>query len=379
MSRKETELGIILAKIADELNITDTMYDKAVQSYIAVGNWIGDGLDFTVEIMPQGSMNLGTTVRPINESDDYDIDLVCLLHEGWQLDARTIKELVGKRLKENAMYKKKLDEGSRCWKMSYDGFHMDILPCVPKERLFIKDNHTEIRLTHKNNDGTYSDKYSNPHGYKLWFINQMLNVYKNLSEKYAIENRTIIDEVPIYKVRTPLQQSIQLLKRHRDIMFAGKDDIAPISIIITTLAAKAYNNETDLYEALHNILDNMPNYIENRNGISWVENPVMANENFADKWQHHPEKKKSFFSWLEQAKLDLLIKPIDMYGIDTKGKHYKTVIGDLPVNRALNALGDEKKQARSSSSLYINGLAGGISTTTDTSSKKIKEHTFFGS
>ncbi|MBS5781615.1 MAG: hypothetical protein KID04_01895 [Clostridium sp.] len=108
MSRKETELGIILAKIADELNITDTMYDKAVQSYIAVGNWIGDGLDFTVEIMPQGSMNLGTTVRPINESDDYDIDLVCLLHEGWQLDARTIKELVGKRLKENAMYKKSL-------------------------------------------------------------------------------------------------------------------------------------------------------------------------------------------------------------------------------------------------------------------------------
>ena len=29
---------------------------------------------------------------------------------------------------------------------------------------------------------------------KLWFINQMLNVYKNLSEKYAVKIETIIDE-----------------------------------------------------------------------------------------------------------------------------------------------------------------------------------------
>ena len=121
MIKKETELGKFLAKIADELNITETMYDKAVQSYTAVGKWLGDGLNYTVEIMPQGSMNLGTAVRPVNENDDYDIDLVCLLHEGWQLDAKTIKELVGKRLKEHETYIEKLEEGRRCWKMNYAG------------------------------------------------------------------------------------------------------------------------------------------------------------------------------------------------------------------------------------------------------------------
>ena len=102
---KETELGIILAKIADELNITDTMYDKAVQSYIAVGS--GLGMDWILQSKLCHRFNESrNNCKPINENDDYDIDLVCLLHEGWQLDARTIKELVGKRLKENAMYKK---------------------------------------------------------------------------------------------------------------------------------------------------------------------------------------------------------------------------------------------------------------------------------
>lgn len=378
MIKKETELGKFLAKIADELNITETMYDKAVQSYTAVGKWLGDGLNYTVEIMPQGSMNLGTAVRPVNENDDYDIDLVCLLHEGWQLDAKTIKELVGKCLKEHETYNEKLEEGRRCWKMNYDGFHMDILPCVPKNRVFMKNNHTEIRLTHKNDNGTYLDKYSNPYGYKLWFEQQMLNIYNILREKYAAEHRTIIDDVPFYKVRTPLQQSIQLLKRHRDIMFSGKSNIAPISIIITTLAAKAYNNEIDLYEALNNILDNMPIYIENRNGVAWVENPVMPDENFADKWQIHPEKKVSFYSWVKHAKQDLISNPLEMFGIDTIGNHYKKVLGELPVNRALNSIGDEMRHARSSGTLYINGLSGGISTTRGSSSKKIEEHTFFG-
>ena len=110
MTDKQREIANVLSKIADELNITQTMYDKAVQSYEAVGTWLGEGIDYTVEIMPQGSMNLGTTVRPINETDDYDIDLVCLLHEGCGLEAGTIKRIVGNRLKEHSVYREKLEK-----------------------------------------------------------------------------------------------------------------------------------------------------------------------------------------------------------------------------------------------------------------------------
>ena len=37
MTEKEKLLGAWLSQIADELNITDTMLDKAVSSYEAVG------------------------------------------------------------------------------------------------------------------------------------------------------------------------------------------------------------------------------------------------------------------------------------------------------------------------------------------------------
>ena len=55
-----------------------------------------------------------------------------------------------------------------------------------------------------------------------------------------------VEDVPEYQVKTPLQQGIQILKRHRDIMFVEDPDDKPISIIITTLAAHAYNNESYL-------------------------------------------------------------------------------------------------------------------------------------
>lgn len=112
------------------------MIDKAVESYEAVGKWLGDGIEYDVHIIPQGSMNLGTTNKPIADEDDYDIDLVCLLENGQDLEAKSIKNIVGNRLKENKVYREKIDsegEGKRCWKMKYNEFHMDILPCVPKK------------------------------------------------------------------------------------------------------------------------------------------------------------------------------------------------------------------------------------------------------
>ena len=92
-----------------------------------------------------------------------------------------------------------------------------------------------------------------------------------------------VDEVPDYKVKTPLQRATQLLKRHRDTMFNGDED-KPISIIITTISAHAYNGEQTICETLRTILKNMHLFVENRHGVNWVMNPVNPMENFADKW-----------------------------------------------------------------------------------------------
>ena len=154
LSEKENYLSQVLNHIADEINITEDMYDKAVTSYESVGKWLGEGLRYSVKIMPQGSMNLGTVIKPLDDSNDYDMDLVCLLENGSKLSLDYIKNIVGDRLKEHPIYRSKLeDEGKRCWTMQYDEFHMDILPCVPKDDVFVEPYITGIKLTHKLDNG----------------------------------------------------------------------------------------------------------------------------------------------------------------------------------------------------------------------------------
>lgn len=378
MTPKEQELGNLLDKIADELNITPTMMDKAVSSYEAVGKWIGDGLDYDVVIKPQGSMNLGTVIRPIDDTDDYDMDLVCLLKNGYSLTSENLKKIVGDRLKENNTYNQKLEkEGKRCWTMHYDEFHMDILPCSPKYKVYIPVVSTEIRLTHKLENEEYIDKYSNPEAYHDWFVDRMTR--RNLVEKSSVyaKSDTEIDKVPTYQRRTTLQKSIQLLKRHRDILFADNNDNAPISIIITTLAAWVYNGESNVYEALRNIIEKMPEHIEYRNGEYLIPNPVMEEENFADKWNKNPQKSKAFFEWLSVAKKDLIENPITFAGIDVIGDELMKHLGAAPVKRALNKYGDETRNSRDKGTLYVNGVMGGLGSASDLATK-VKGHTFFG-
>ena len=90
MNDNERMLDDILRRIVREISITPAMTEKAVESYKVVGKWIGEGLPYDVHINPQGSMSLGTTNRPVSDQDDYDIDLVCLLMDGTNLDAEHI-------------------------------------------------------------------------------------------------------------------------------------------------------------------------------------------------------------------------------------------------------------------------------------------------
>ena len=120
MNEKEMQLDELLKYISEEIGITQNMVDMAVKSYESVGSWLSSGIDYDVHIYPQGSMALGTTIKPITDTDDYDIDLVCLLENGQSLDAKAIKNIVGDRLKENGTYCSKIQqegEGKRCWKV----------------------------------------------------------------------------------------------------------------------------------------------------------------------------------------------------------------------------------------------------------------------
>ena len=81
-------------------------------------------------------------------------------------------------------------------------------------------------------------------------------------------------------------------------------DDKPISIIITTLSAHAYDGEVTLAETLFGILAGLDRAIKDKDGVAWIENPVDPLENFADKWEFEPQKEKRFYEWLESARDD---------------------------------------------------------------------------
>ena len=255
---------------------------------------------------------------------------------------------------------------------------MDILPCVPRLEYFIEPYITDIKLTHKIADGYYEERFSNPYAYHIWFEKRMMDILMIQKREFAAKNQVGIDKVPTYKMRTPLQKVIQLLKRHRDICFQSNPDVVPISITITTLAAQAYGGETDVYEALRNVLVKMPEHINCRNGVYWVENPVMKEENSADKWALEPTKRDAFFKWVNRAQKELATDPLSCYGINTVAEHYKHLLGQAPVERAVNSLGNDVLTARKNGNLYISGLGGGLNVSQQKGDKQVKEHTFFG-
>jgi hypothetical protein len=99
--------------------------------------------------------------------------------------------------------------------------------------------------------------------------------------------------VKAWYVKTTLQRTVQALKRHRDIYFADKPEDRPASIIITTLAARAYPGAGSLYEVLLHVTRTMPSLVEQCDGVWWVENPVQPDENFAHRWRRKPGSDKT--------------------------------------------------------------------------------------
>src|SRR5581483_3516093 len=74
--------------------------------------------------------------------------------------------------------------------------------------------------------------------------------FQEAQQRFAKDAGVEIADVPRWRIRTPLQRAVQLLKRHRDVTFSDHLDDAPTSMIVTTLAGRAYGGETDIAAAL---------------------------------------------------------------------------------------------------------------------------------
>ncbi|MFG3593162.1 nucleotidyltransferase [Bradyrhizobium sp. RDI18] len=321
-----------LEDLADSLAIPESTYEKAERSYKSLGEFLNRPTSsirqYDPQVHVQGSFGLGTVIPPTSDAEDYDVDAVCEFRklDKSQTTQQNLKKLLGDEMvvyaREHKM-NKPVVEHRRCWRLEYaDGaqFHMDVTPGLlnaAEQRALLKAHGFDDRFADTAIAITDIDHHayrivsadwprSNPRGYLKWFLSRMEVIFEERKRELIRKGvRAGTEPIPFYAVRTPLQSAVMILKRHRDIMFVLRSDERPISIILTTLAAHAYNGEAKISEALFAILNGMERFIgQTLDGNYVVANPSDPSENFADKWRKHPERAAAFFEWLEQARHD---------------------------------------------------------------------------
>lgn len=379
MDSLEAMLSMLLDGAVDTLDISPHLQDIAVERYEEVGTWLADqGIEWRIHA--QGSFLLGTVIRPATPTGDYDIDLVCLLPiKKESITQADLKQRVGDQLHAYRRWKITAgdDDGPatcearrRCWTLGYPdlGFHLDVLPSIPDEEL----PPTGILLTDRR---LRTWQHSNPLGYGAWFRERSAELQTKLREAALAKNINVAD-VPTWRVRSTLQRVVQVLKWHAMLFFVDDPDAKPPSILITTLAARAYRGETDLFPATSQVVATMRDHVEQRNGRYWVANPAHPGENFADKWNEYPDRRSAFSKWHTEISTVLHdLAQLRGTGLDGILSRLEKAFPGRAVRTSASRYGEHRRRQRVDGLLRVapTGLI-----TTSTAGPPLRKHTFHG-
>lgn len=353
--------------LGKQLDISDELFEDAVNEYRRLGKWLDEQTPgYEISVYPQGSFALGTVVRPITERDDYDIDLVCEFAEDYGLSAKALKvDVVKPLLVRYRRISRDIEEKRRCWHVEYEdipNFHMDVIPAVDWQSI--------IHITDRNKENkSYDYIGSNPVGFVNWFFEQRKEMTNSMYDTYLRNNNFRVDSADVerikrYKIKTPLQRAVQILKRYRDIVFEDlPSELKPTSIIITTMAGDLYQNQENVYDALSAILQGAEQYISSRyiDGQYFILNPSYYGENFADKWNEEPDRAKAFSAWIAQAKQDLISPDLETMMRQEMASHIKNIFGVTAGSKVFEEMAKADSEAIKTGALRVDTKTGSLS------------------
>lgn len=379
-AEKQQFVGI-LEFICQELEISESRYQEAKNRYKTISDWLADSDDYRLmfsKIYSQGSFRHGTTVKPIGR-EEFDVDLVChLKFVNSGTSPQEINKLVGDRLRANGRYEGMIERIKRGWRINYaNEFHLDITPSIKNPGC---QNGGELVPDRKLQEW----KPSNPEGYAKWFD------YRASLQPFVVEEFAAKAEILPFPAQSRfkgvLKRAVQIFKHHRDLYFQDKDSkIKPISIIVTTLAAKAYEYcvgnrryDSDL-DLLMDVLQLMKGFIEvhNVNGCAFyvVPNETTAGENFAEKWNEDNRRADAFYDWHRDAVATLTgFLSLAGSGLDVIVGKLSESFGADVVRKSVNRYTQQIDGARSNNTLRA---LPGIGLTTGRGTR-IHDNTFFG-
>lgn len=369
------QLDDLLQRVCSGLQVSATQYQSAVRSYNAVAEWLsGDEQlkDIDIEIYPQGSLRIGTTVKPLFQQE-FDLDFVCEFKVNWTKikEPLSLLDVVERRLRAHGTYASMVERKKRCVRLKYaNDFHMDILPACPVDE---SDDHSVKVPDRELQDWTDS----NPKGYAQWF-DAKADDYEPLFKDMVFLEKADIERIPDPEpvdVKAPLKRAVQLIKRYRDIQFKENSDDAPISIVLTTLAGEGYRREGSVNDTILGILGQIQSAV--RNGKIVVKNPKNPKEILSERWDHDPRLYTHFvlfiqdfyqkWSKLQELKTMNEIAPI-----------LKEMFGENTINEGLRKQTEYMESLRKKGKLGVTP-SGGLTALSSLPIVKIQRNTFYGS
>jgi hypothetical protein len=314
------------------------------------------------DIYPQGSLRIGTTVRPWRR-EEYDLDLVLWLALYQNASPIEVLNLVERRLRDHEVYAPMVERKNRCIRLNFaKQFHLDILPARPDLRF----NGTHVLVP---DCAAKNWKESNPKGYAAWFEGRgALRIFE--------AKRAAIEPLPLPEGagdKNALQLAVQLLKRWRDIRFANNQELAPISIVLTTLAGLNYAGELHPLQALVAIVKRINLSIPSF-GRLVVRNPANPHEDLSERWEGSPEAYSAFVSTMSDLEGDLA--ELQQPGMPAASRSLEKLFGDTAPT-AIREQAEAVEKARGNSELGVT-RTGALAVVTSGSIVPVRRNTFYG-
>lgn len=366
-------LDDVLVRICKLLQLSPTQFTSAEQHYHAICDWLSrpeSALSrFRPELYPQGSMALGTTVKP-QGGDEYDVDLVCEL----AIDYRTIRrpvlllDVIESRMRENDSFRNRLERKKRCLRVNYQGdFHLDILPACPDR----ESGPTCLVIPDREDQNWQA---SNPRGFIQWFSAKGALRRTSGRTQKAMDAATPLPNPQTAEEKTTLQLSVQLIKRWRDIHYFGRPEFAPVSVVLSTLLGDYYTGEqsvsVNLAESIDSVLASLP-----QTGRLIVVNPSHPQEDLSERW----EDAAVYQAFVEGIRVfrRQMQELTTCNDLGRQSELAQAMFGEKITKTAFEEQARTIKAFRESQRMKINKTAGVVSLSA-TAGTLVPRHTFYG-
>jgi len=311
----------LLLELDARVSLTQTQYDGLNARYESIGSILEDPVDpelGEIIVIPQGSFATRTVTKP-PECDDVDVDAVAYIKGGTALTPMTLHQHLFDELDARARTGGEVKPYNRCVRIQYNDAslpcHLDVTPAERRPGNTNDDGSGLLRVP----DRKLSNwSPSNPVDVAAWFnAIAEAELTLRLPESYrnwVIAKRGETQPLPSHEEITApngLRVAVRLMKRHRDVYAerTGRQKSKPISVIITTLAAKAYAKVATRYagrplsplDLIEAVVREMPNGFDSPSAAERYRllNPRDGGENFAEKWNEDPARPATFYDWHE--------------------------------------------------------------------------------